>query len=97
MTEINTKFANWLLSYSDLKLFSSEKFPAAVVNQTIREVKSKKKKQKAERFKRLWCTLNNQNRKIEKQKDLYAISFPTLKKRIGGSMVVHRTPKSLAK
>lgn len=101
MTETNTKFANWLLSYSDLndatskvfKLFSSEKFPSAVANQTIREVKSQKKNQKAKQFKRLWCKFNNQNSIIEKEKDIYTISFPTLEKRIGVPLVVHDRQK----
>ncbi|KAF0995458.1 hypothetical protein BJQ97_02119 [Geobacillus sp. TFV-3] len=52
MTEVNTAFANWLLDHPELnqatskifKDFSPQKFPSAIVNQTIREVKSQKKK-----------------------------------------------------
>lgn len=91
MTAINTQFANWLLDYDDLKTatskhfkqFSNEKLPSAVVNQTIREVKSKKKNQKARLFRRFWCVFNNQNCKLEKENGIYKISFPTLEKRIG--------------
>ncbi|MCM3789359.1 RNA-guided endonuclease TnpB family protein [Domibacillus indicus] len=91
MTELNTSFSNWLLSYEELskatskvyKLFSQEKLPSAVVNQTIREVKSKKKNQKAKTFRRFWCGFNNQNLAIEKENSLYKLSFPTLEKRIG--------------
>ncbi|MFZ3578702.1 RNA-guided endonuclease InsQ/TnpB family protein [Virgibacillus sp. DJP39] len=91
MTDLNTKFANWLLEFEELKTatskhfktFSEEKLPSAIVNQTIREVKSKKKNQKAGLFRSFWCGFNNQNCKIEKENDLYKISFPTLEKRIG--------------
>lgn len=91
MTDINTSFANWLLDFSDLnsatskdfRLFSAQKFPSAIVNQTIREVKSKKKNQKAKHFRSLWCGYNNQNFKIEKENGLYKVSFPTLDKRVG--------------
>ncbi|MGJ3222533.1 RNA-guided endonuclease TnpB family protein, partial [Geobacillus thermoleovorans] len=63
MTEVNTEFANWLLDHPELnqatskifKAFSSQRFPSAVVNQTIREVKSQKKNQKTKRFRTLWC------------------------------------------
>ncbi|MDN4593011.1 transposase, partial [Polycladomyces subterraneus] len=42
MTQINTKFANWLLLHPDVnkatskifKEFSDEKFPSAIINQT---------------------------------------------------------------
>lgn len=62
MTELNTSFSNWLLRYEELskatskvyKLFSQEKLPSAVVNQTICEVKSKKKTEKAKTFRRFW-------------------------------------------
>jgi transposase len=55
MTEINTKFANWLLLHPNVnrvtskifKEFSDEKFPSAIINQTIRDVKSQKKHQQA--------------------------------------------------
>lgn len=96
MTEINTAFANWLLVHPEVnkatskifKEFSHEKFPSAVVNQTIREVKSKKKNQNAKSFKKLWCCFNNQNLKVEKAGDFYTVSFPTLEKRIGVPVVV---------
>ena len=95
MTDTNTKFANWLLEFDGLKKatskhfkeFSKEKFPSAIVNQTIREVKSKKKKQKAKLFRTFWCVFNNQNCKIEKENNLYKISFPTLEKRVGVPVV----------
>lgn len=91
MTDLNTSFSNWLLRYEELskatskvyKLFSQEKLPSAVVNQTIREVKSKKKNQKAKTFRRFWCGFNNQNLTMEKENGLYKLSFPTLEKRIG--------------
>ncbi|MFD1407797.1 RNA-guided endonuclease TnpB family protein [Kroppenstedtia eburnea] len=91
MTEINTEFANWLLLHPEIdkanspifKEFSNEKFPSAVVNQTIREVKSKKKNQDAKTFKKMWCCFNNQNLTVEKVGDYYTVSFPTLEKRIG--------------
>jgi putative transposase len=95
MTELNNSFSNWLLKYEhlskatskDYKMFSEEKLPSAVVNQTIREVKSKKKHQKAKNFRRFWCGFNNQNLKIEKENGLYKLSFPTLEKRIGVPVV----------
>ncbi len=95
MTEINTSFANWLLDFSELKkatskhfkLFSTLKFASAVSNQTIREVKSKKKNQKAKLFRSFWCGFNNQNLKIEKENGLYKVSFPTLEKRVGVPVV----------
>jgi IS605 OrfB family transposase len=95
MTEWNTEFANWLLNHPELnkatskifKSFSSEKFPSAIVNQTIREVKSQKKNQNAKSFKKLWCCFNNQNLKMEKVGDFYTVSFPTLEKRIGVPVV----------
>lgn len=91
MTDLNTSFGNWLLEFEELnkasskhfKLFSEEKFPSAVVNQTIREVKSKKKNQKAKVFRSFWCGFNNQNFAFEKENGLYKISFPTLEKRVG--------------
>ncbi len=63
MTEINTEFANWLLLHPGVnratskifKEFSSEKFPSAIINQTIREVKSQKSNQKTRGFKKMWC------------------------------------------
>ncbi|SFJ32209.1 transposase, IS605 OrfB family, central region [Thermoflavimicrobium dichotomicum] len=69
------------------KEFSHEKFPSAVVNQTIREVKSKKKNQNTKSFKKLWCCFNNQNLKVEKAGDFYTVSFPTLEKRTGVPVV----------
>ncbi|KAF0995509.1 hypothetical protein BJQ97_02171 [Geobacillus sp. TFV-3] len=59
MTEVNTAFANWLLNHPELnqatskifKEFSSQRFPSAVVNQTIQEVKSQKKNKRQRRFK----------------------------------------------
>ncbi|MBS7529530.1 transposase [Hazenella sp. IB182353] len=91
MTEINTQFANWLLLHPEVnqatskifKAFSDQSFPSAVVNQTIREVKSQKKKQRAKTFRKIWCCFNNQNLKIEKHSEHYTVSFPTLGKRIG--------------
>ncbi|WP_408006920.1 RNA-guided endonuclease TnpB family protein [Pseudalkalibacillus sp. A8] len=91
MAETNTGFANWLLLHPDInqatsrifKEFSAEKFPSAVINQTIREVKFQKKNQKAKTFRKMWCCFNNQNLKIEKKSKLYTVSFPTLAKRIG--------------
>lgn len=96
MAQINTDFANWLLLHPEVnratskifKEFSSEKFPSAVINQTIREVKSQKKHQKAQSFKKLWCCFNNQNLKVEKSGDLYMVSFPTLEKRIRVPVVI---------
>lgn len=96
MTEINTAFSNWLLHSRDLKaatskifrLYSDETFPSAVVNQTIHTVKTKKKNQKAKKFRRLWCGFNNQNLKVEKENRLYKVSFPTLEKRIGVPIIV---------
>jgi len=95
MTELNTAFSNWLLRYDDLaratskdyKKFSQEKLPSAVVNQTIRGVKSKKKNQKVRAFRRFWCVFNNQNIKVEKENGLYKLSFPTQEKRIGVPVV----------
>jgi putative transposase len=95
MTVRNTDFANWLLLYPDankatsaiFKKFSDEKFPSAVVNQTIREVKSQKKNQKAMTFRKMWCCFNNQNLKVEKNSHLYTVSFPSLEKRVGVPVV----------
>lgn len=95
MTEVNTEFANWLLNHPELnkatskifKDFSSQKFPSAIVNQTIREVKSQKKNQKVKRFRKLWCCFNNQNLKVEKNGDFYTVAFPTLEKKIGVPVV----------
>ncbi|OKO96771.1 Mobile element protein [Geobacillus proteiniphilus] len=95
MTEVNTAFANWLLNHPELnqatskrfKEFSSQRFPSAVVNQTIREVKSQKKNQKTKKFRTLWCCFNNQNVKVEKKGEFYTVSFPTLEKRIGVPVV----------
>jgi IS605 OrfB family transposase len=91
MTALNTHFSNWLLDYpnlgkatsADFKVFSSEKFPSAITNQTIRDVKSQKKNQKAKNFKKMWCVFNSQNNKIEKINEQYIVSFPTPEKRIG--------------
>ncbi len=101
MTEINTAFSNWLLTYAKLKtatttvfrLFSNERFPSAIANQTIREVNSKKEHQKAKMFRRLWCGFNNQNLKIEKENCLYKVSFPTLDRRIGVPVVAEKYQK----
>ncbi|MBP2079558.1 IS605 OrfB family transposase [Oceanobacillus polygoni] len=95
MTAINTAFSNWLLHFEGLqtatskvfKRYSDERFPAAVVNQTIQTVKSKKKKQKTKLFRRMWCGFNNQNFKVERENGLYKVSFPTLEKRIGVRVV----------
>ncbi len=95
MTAINTAFSNWLLGFDELqtatskvfKRYSDEPFPSAIVNQTIRAVKSKKKKQKAETFRCMWCSFNNQNFKVEKENGLYKVSFPTLEKRVGVPVV----------
>ncbi|TQR09856.1 RNA-guided endonuclease TnpB family protein [Psychrobacillus soli] len=91
MTEVNTAFSNWLLHFDELKtatskvfgLYSDERLPSAIVNQTIRTVKSKKKNQKAKTFRRLWCSFNNQNFKVERENGLFKVSFPTFEKRIG--------------
>lgn len=91
MTALNTQFSNWLLDYPnlgkatsiDFKVFSSEKFPSAITNQTIRDVKTQKKNQKANKFKKMWCVFNTQNNKIEKINEQYIVSFPTPEKRIG--------------
>lgn len=95
MTRINTEFANWLLNHPELKKatskifkeFSDEKFPSAIVNQTIRDVKAQKKHQKAQKFRKMWCSFNNQNFKVEKPGDLYMVSFPTPEKRVGVPVV----------
>ncbi|MFC4078187.1 RNA-guided endonuclease InsQ/TnpB family protein [Salinithrix halophila] len=95
MTQVNTEFANWLLLHPDVnkatskvfKEFSADRFPSAVVNQTIREVKSQKKKQRAQAFRKMWCSFNNQNLKVEKSGAFYTVSFPTLEKRIGVPVV----------
>jgi putative transposase len=95
MTQINTKFANWLLLHPDVnkatskifKEFSDEKFPSAIINQTIRDVKSQKKHQQARVFRKIWCSFNNQNLKVEKNGDFYTVSFPMLEKRIGVPVV----------
>lgn len=91
MTEINKEFANWLLWHPEIgkatskiyKEFSDEAFPSAVVNQTIREVKSQKRNQKTKNFSKMWCCFNNQNLKVEKKGEFYTVSFPTLEKRVG--------------
>ncbi|MBS4205049.1 RNA-guided endonuclease InsQ/TnpB family protein [Lederbergia citrea] len=96
MTEINTAFANWLLNFEGLKaatskvfkLYSDKLFPSAIVNQTIREVQSKKRHQNTKKFLRFWCGFNNQNFKVEKENDLYKVSFPTCEKRIGVPIIV---------
>jgi putative transposase len=64
------------------KEFFGEKFPSAILNQTIRDVNSQKKYQQARTFKKMWCSLNNQNLKVEKNGDFYTVSFPTLGKRV---------------
>jgi putative transposase len=95
MTEMNTEFANWLLTHPEVnkatskifKEFSSETFPSAVTNQTIREVKSQMKNQEAKTFKKMWCCFNNQNLKIEKAGAFYTVAFPTLEKKIGVPVV----------
>lgn len=102
MTAINTAFSNWLLHFDGLqtatskvfKHFSDKPFPAAVVNQTIQTVKSKKKKQKTKTFRRMWCGFNNQNFKVERENRLYKVSFPTQEKRIGVPVVCkdHQKP-----
>jgi hypothetical protein len=91
MTEINTEFTNWLLLHPNvnratskiLKEFSDEKFPSTILNQTIRDVKSEKKFQHARTFKKMWCSLYNQNLKVEKNGDFYTVSFLKLGKRVG--------------
>src|SRR5699024_7400926 len=101
MTDMNTGFSNWLLTFEALNkatskcfnLFSGEKFPSAVVNQTIRDVKSKKKHQKANRFRAFWCGFNNQNCTVEKENNLYKISFPTLEKRVSVPVVAETYQK----
>jgi IS605 OrfB family transposase len=91
MTQINTEFANWLLFHPEVnkatskifREFSNGKFPSAILNQTIRDVKAQKKHQQARTFRKMWCSFNNQNFRVEKSGDLYSVSFPTLEKRIG--------------
>ena len=91
MTRLNTDFSNWLVHYEGLskatsKVYSEytdEKLPSAVVNQTIRDVKSKVKNQQAKLFHRLWCEYNNQNCRFQQENGLYKVSFPTQEKRIG--------------
>lgn len=68
----------------------SEKLPSAVLNQAIREIKSKKK---AKHFKRFWPAFNNQNLRVEKEFSrsggaVWKVSFPTLEKRVGVPVVV---------
>ncbi|PJW13965.1 transposase [Geobacillus sp. Manikaran-105] len=95
MTRMNTEFANWLLHHPEwrkatskiFKDFSDERFPSAIVNQTIQDVKAKKKHQKAQKFRKMWCSFNNQNLKIEKSGEFYIVSFPTLEKRVGVPIV----------
>jgi hypothetical protein len=69
------------------KEFSDEKFLSAILNQTIRDVKSQKKHQQARTFKKMWCSLNNQNLKVEKNGDFYTVSFSTLGKRVSVPVV----------
>jgi len=95
MTRINTEFANWLLHHPELakatsrvfKDFSDERFPSVVANQTIRDVKMQKKHQKSQKFRKMWCSFNSQNFKVEKSGDLYIVSFPTLERRVGVPVV----------
>jgi hypothetical protein len=95
MTQINTEFANWLLLHPEgnkatskiFREFSSGKFPSAILNQTIRDVKSKKHQQ-ARTFRKMWCSFNNQNFRVEKSGTFYTVSFPTLEKRIGVPVIV---------
>jgi transposase len=68
--------------------FSNGKFPSAILNQTIRDVKSQKKHQQARTFRKMWCSFNNQNFRVEKIGNLYSVSFPTLEKRIGVPVIV---------
>lgn len=101
MTERNTEFANWLLSYPQLtnassktyKVFSSNKMPSAIVGETVRYTASMKKKHKARTFRKCWCRFNNQNFRIERESKLYKASFPTLEKRIGVPLVVFKYQK----
>jgi transposase len=46
-------------------------------------LKSQKKHQQARTFRKMWCSFNNQNFRVEKSGNLYSVSFPTLEKRIG--------------
>lgn len=95
MTALNTSFSNWLITYPDLKkasskhysLFSNERLPSSVVNQTIRDVVTKVK-QGVKRYRVNWCLFNNQNSKLQWENGLYKISFPTLEKRIGVPLIV---------
>lgn len=69
--------------YSDL-------LPSAVLNQAIRDIRSKRK---AKHFRRLWPSFNNQNFRVEKEQPrsggaAWKASFPTLEKRIGVPIVV---------
>lgn len=63
----------------------SEPLPSAVLNQAIRDIKSKPK---AKRFKRLWPCFNNQNFRVEREPSqnggaVWKASFSTLEKRVG--------------
>jgi hypothetical protein len=103
MTQINTEFANWLLFHPEgnkatsriFREFSNGKFPSAILNQTIRDVKSQKKHQQARTFRKMWCSFNNQNFRVEKSGNLYSVSIPTLEKRIGVP-VITRSYKKVA-
>lgn len=68
----------------------SEPLPSAVLNQAIRDIKSKPK---VKRFKHLWPCFNNQNFRVEREFSenggaAWKTSFPTLEKRIGVPIVV---------
>lgn len=68
----------------------SSPLPSAVLNQAIKDIKSKPK---AKHFKRLWPNFNNQNFRVEKETSqnggaVWKASFPTLEKRVGVPIVV---------
>lgn len=92
MTERCTQFANTYLSLPKEERPKTSKqaskyidLPSAVLNQAIRDIRSKSK---AKHFKKLWPGFNNQNFRIEKELSgtggaCWKASFPTLGKRVG--------------
>lgn len=92
MTDRCTDFANAYLSLDKNSRPRTSKeaavhanLPSAVLSQTIRDIRSKKK---AKCFKRLWPGFNNQNFRVKKEVSkcggaVWKASFPTLEKRVG--------------
>jgi IS605 OrfB family transposase len=93
MADRNTAFANQYLNAENRPKTSKDasvELPSAVVNQSIRDLKAKKK---AKHIKRLWPGFNNQNFRVEKEASesggaAWKVSFPTIEKRIGVPIVV---------